>query len=289
MNPAYHMTVEQAKSLLEINTNDLLIAEDAYKKLRRKLQNRLNMPGTTPEQREETIDKLSQIARAIDTIRQTAASQNSTSGASQQPPNFANSTPPQPKPFSSGNVQPTPTQSYYPHRSTPSSGWGQFVSFCQTAGFILHMLFKFIWVPTVFISQQLARLFAGISNSIRYSAVCNVLACISLISVSLAGVGSVVLMLAMKVPTAQVRVLAVPWCHVSVDGEELGVSGQAEPFYLREGEHVLELRTDTGQTLDKHITLSRHSETIIRANFQNETVTISGGHNNVNKSQNSGL
>ena len=73
--------------------------------------------------------------------------------------------------------------------------------------------------------------------------------------------------------TAYLRVLAVPWCSVEIDGRKLGSSGQPEPFKVREGSHKLKLSRNN-KILTKEIELIRSMQTIVKAQFDKGMINV---------------
>jgi hypothetical protein len=73
--------------------------------------------------------------------------------------------------------------------------------------------------------------------------------------------------------TAHLRILSVPWSYVTVDGQPLGPSGQANAFVLSPGEHKLVLCQ--GQTtLTKTISLPHDGETIVRVQLEKGQIDV---------------
>lgn len=75
-------------------------------------------------------------------------------------------------------------------------------------------------------------------------------------------------------PTAQFRVLSVPWSEVHVDGKSVGPSGQSRPFEVPSGRRVLRLERD-GKVIQKRVNFSDKRPTVIRVNFDRGDVYVS--------------
>jgi len=77
-----------------------------------------------------------------------------------------------------------------------------------------------------------------------------------------------------KTGSAQLRVLAVPWCQVEIDGEPLGTSGQVNPFELAEGTHELTVWRDD-KFMSKNIKLRKDCVAIARVWFEKDEIRVS--------------
>ena len=80
-------------------------------------------------------------------------------------------------------------------------------------------------------------------------------------------------MIASNPPKAHLRVLAVPWCYVEMDGRTLGASGQLAAFQVSEGNHTLVLRRN-GKILTKNVLLQGAYLTVISVDFERGIILV---------------
>lgn len=72
---------------------------------------------------------------------------------------------------------------------------------------------------------------------------------------------------------AQLRVIAVPWCNVNIDGKEMGTSGQAEPFTISAGKHHIMFHRNE-KKVETHIRVKPKTTTIIKVNLSRENFYV---------------
>jgi len=72
---------------------------------------------------------------------------------------------------------------------------------------------------------------------------------------------------------ALLRVISVPWCHVELDGESLGTSGQAKAFELSEGKYCLTFRNNN-ETLTKTIKLYNGRQALVKVQFEKGYINV---------------
>jgi hypothetical protein len=279
MNNTQKMSIEQAKTILGLTTDDLLAAEKKYKKLAQELQKQLHKPGTLPEQRKTITEKLKKLKMAIEVIRNNASSANS------HAPGFNKQTwtwPPNPRPYTPGTYRPAPPKPYTPF-NTSSNNLSDFLDIL--VGFI-RVIIKSVGWFVLYISKgifwlgkQIAAMVGDMMNCLasqqyhRFVAYLVFFFIIFIIPLFLMGFLSSYLSL----NTAQLRVLTVPWSHVSIDGKRVGISGESEPFNLSPGRHKLYLQTDTGKEITKEIFVKPRTESVLKINFKTGKTIYSGG------------
>jgi hypothetical protein len=72
---------------------------------------------------------------------------------------------------------------------------------------------------------------------------------------------------------AYLRVISSPWSYVEVDGRQLGISGQPEPFEILTGKHTITLKRD-GQVLTKTLKLCKGDRFVIKALLEKGQIDV---------------